>query len=649
MSVCGDFREALSHVRKICYFSDMGTAEKISDWIAQRQPGDAFSTADVITLGTRSSLDKALSRMVIAGQIDRIARGIFVVPKPNSSRDDIDPVACVLTVLSRRNGCPIQVSGDVALRRFGLSAEKLAPERSTYSWSAKSRKITVIDRPIHLRSVSPRKLALCGRTAGLAITAIWQIGKQEMTPSIMTSILNGLENNELAAIRESASALPTWALKHMADIEKSGATLSDDSSSERIAPPRARGTSKPSLAPSAHPTAASASGDANAGERQPSPVERRWSGFGPYYAMFPVEFAHQVISEYCPPGGKVLDPFCGRGTVPFVALATGREALGSDINPVAWVYAKTKTDPHPDPKVLMRRAQQIQSAIKRKDRRPENEFQELAWSEDVLAFLNAARRHLNWRGSRIDRTLMGVLLVHLHAKLGNGFSNQIRQSKAMAPEYSVRWWREKQMLPPEIDMLELLEEKLQWRYKEGIVPTVDGTPRPTILLGDSRKALRRSPAAFKADLILTSPPYCGVTNYRYDNWIRLWLLGEGPSLPESQTWARHANQDEYRDLLTRTFSVCKTRSDENVAVYVRTDARQFTLETTIKVLQAIWPEKILHFAFDGFKKATQTALFGDKSAKPGEVDLLLLSPDRPCPPNMERIEYITRQKSTGGR
>lgn len=200
-----------------------------------------------------------------------------------------------------------------------------------------------------------------------------------------------------------------------------------------------------------------------------------------------------------------MDPFCGRGTVPFVALATGREGLGSDINPVAWVYAKTKTDPHPDPAVVLRRARQIHASITRADRRPENEFQELAWSRDVLGFMNAARRDLNWKQSRIDRTLMGILLVHLHAKLGNGFSNQMRQSKAMAPEYSVKWWRRNQMQPPEIDILASLEQRLAWRYKMGIVSNVADIPRPTILRGDSTITLRRSAKEFMADLVLTSP------------------------------------------------------------------------------------------------------------------------------------------------
>jgi hypothetical protein len=614
--------------------------EKITNWIERLPEGEAFSTADLLQLGNRSALDQALSRLVKAGTLQRLARGIFIASTFDKRCDAIDPVASTLAVLSRRNCCPIQVSGTEALKRLGVPTRG-TPSDNAYLWPAKARCLAIMGRHVHIRSVSPRKVAMCGRAAGLAVTAIWQIGKQKMSPNIMAAILKNLQPDERKALQASASALPTWAMNHMIDMDEARKVLPTLDASPQDWDTKLHSnhtaSAKRFSAEVHNPLEQATETEAWA----PSTAEGRWSGFGPYYAMFPVEFARQVVSTYCPPHGSVMDPFCGRGTVPFVALATGRVGLGSDINPVAWAYAKTKTDPYPDPQVVLRRARQIQAAITRTDRRPRNDFQALAWSRDVLGFLNAARRNLNWKGSRIDRTLMGILLVHLHAKLGNGFSNQIRQSKAMAPEYSVRWWREKQMLPPEIDIIASLEQKLEWRYKMGIVANAEGVPRPTILLGDSRVVLRRSPKGFAANLILTSPPYYGVTNYRYDNWIRLWLLGEGPALPETDAWARHGHQEQYRDLLKQTFSVCKRKSHEDAIVYVRTDARKFTLETTVDVLRTVWPNKSLYFAFDGFKKATQTALFGDKGLKPGEVDLLLLPSGRPYPTGMQLIEENT--------
>src|SRR5436305_14650766 len=71
----------------------------------------------------------------------------------------------------------------------------------------------------------------------------------------------------------------------------------------------------------------------------------RWAGIGPYYAMFPAEFADQVIAKHTKKGDTVLDPFAGRGTAVFSAAAQGRIGVGVEINPVGWVYARAKLAP----------------------------------------------------------------------------------------------------------------------------------------------------------------------------------------------------------------------------------------------------------------------------------------------------------------
>jgi DNA modification methylase len=54
---------------------------------------------------------------------------------------------------------------------------------------------------------------------------------------------------------------------------------------------------------------------------------------GAHFATFPPELIRPCILAGCKPGGTVLDPFCGSGTTGFVALATGRQFIGIDINP----------------------------------------------------------------------------------------------------------------------------------------------------------------------------------------------------------------------------------------------------------------------------------------------------------------------------
>ena len=65
-------------------------------------------------------------------------------------------------------------------------------------------------------------------------------------------------------------------------------------------------------------------------------------------------------------------------------------------------------------------------------------FFEWAYAPDVLRFLLASRDILRWRDSKVDRTLMAFILIHLHGKRLGSLSNQMRDSKSMAPDYAVR-------------------------------------------------------------------------------------------------------------------------------------------------------------------------------------------------------------------
>lgn len=344
----------------------------------------------------------------------------------------------------------------------------------------------------------------------------------------------------------------------------------------------------------------------------------RWAGFGPYYAMFPISFARRVIQAYCPEDGYVLDPFCGRGTAPFVAQAMDRKAVGIDLNPVAWLYSSVKTNPCDDVEALCARARAVKKYMTKRDKTSVTEFQARAWSPDVLGYLNAARRTLRWRKTKVDRTLMAFILVYLHAKAGGGLSNQMRQSKAMAPDYSVRWWRSHRMRPPGLDPVAFLTTRIEWRYKHGII---DG-PRATIVLGDAADAIADVAPGSKFNLLLTSPPYSGVTNYRYDNWIRLWMLG-GPEEPDFSTAERYGNRSEYREMLGNVLRASKKRLARDATIYLRSDARSFTARTTREVLRELWPTHDIRIRRSRPSRATQTTLFGDWDAKPGEIDYLL--------------------------
>jgi hypothetical protein len=220
---------------------------------------------------------------------------------------------------------------------------------------------------------------------------------------------------------------------------------------------------------------------------------------------------------------------------------------------------------------------------------------------------------------------MAFILVYLHGKRGDSLSNQMRQSKAMSPGYSIRWWKDRGLHPPRIDVERFLMKRIAWRYAKG-VPDVAPSK---LALGHGEHILRfASPDLPAAKLLFTSPPYSGVTSYHYDQWLRLWLLG-APDHPRRNGQfhvGKFESPDRYDRLLTRVFAKCATLMDRGGFVYVRTDARARTREITERVLREVFPDWTLRVARKPLSRHSQTALFGDKSPKPGEVDLILRGP-----------------------
>ncbi len=349
--------------------------------------------------------------------------------------------------------------------------------------------------------------------------------------------------------------------------------------------------------------------------------------------MFPVSFSDGVINDYSDPGETVLDPFAGRGTAIFSAATQGRRSIGIEINPVGYVYSGAKLEPAAQ-YLVENRLEELNELSGRfsNEARCLPRFFHRCFSRRVRRFLLSARTNLDWQRSQIDRTVAALLLVHLHGKAGTALSNQMRQTKSMSPQYAVRWWDERGLQPPDIDPIAFMKKRLAWRYAKGIPNTTNGK----IYLGNSIDVLGcleneiYNGAISRARLLFTSPPYHSITNYHYDQWIRLWLLGGRPnaSLSGNGRGGRFSVRDRYVRLLDVIFSKAARLLEKDAIIYVRTDRREFTYRTTRSVLRKVFPDKHFIEIDRPMQNPSQTRLFGGKYAKEigkGEVDMVLLA------------------------
>ena len=347
--------------------------------------------------------------------------------------------------------------------------------------------------------------------------------------------------------------------------------------------------------------------------------ERRWYGFGRYYAMFPPSFAYEAINQFTQQGDLVLDPFCGRGNAPFTASTLMRPSLGIDINPVAWLFTQVKLDPEPNVGVLIERLIEVGRARRIEDRAAESTFESMAWAPEVLALLKAARRELDWKNSISDRTLMGFLVLHMQDKLGSGLSNSLWPTIACSPSYAVKWWKQNNLaVPPELDPIEFLKKRINWRYMYGL-PNV---AKSKAVLGDSRELLSQV-SPIHAKLLITSPPYCGVTDYWNDHWIRLWMLGN----ELRKDWLRqnrYENKEQYQSLILDVFKLSKRHLKNDAVILIRSDTRASTAKICIDALRATWPNQTIFRRCTSAPNNGVSVCHGKGGSKAREVDLLVL-------------------------
>ncbi len=264
-------------------------------------------------------------------------------------------------------------------------------------------------------------------------------------------------------------------------------------------------------------------------------MRNRFHSLCPYFAMFPESFAQHWIEALSKPGDLVLDPFSGRGTAPFQALLSGREAIGSDINPVAFCLTRAKTNA-PAAAALKRRITLLQRNFIASEwaasAESQPEFFQVAYAASTLRQLMYLREELRWRSSRVDCMLAALVLGSLHGESERSpsyLSNQMPRTISTKPAYSVRFWRRHGYVAPEREVFTFLRSRVDFRYE---------SEPPKLRAATHECDFRRLPehlGMFQPKLVVTSPPYLDTTNFEEDQWLRLWFLGGPPEADVSRT------------------------------------------------------------------------------------------------------------------
>lgn len=187
----------------------MNPTEKVRKAASQLPEGKPVPSRAFLGLGSRVSVDQALSRLVREGILSRPARGVYMRPKRNPHVGVVPPRPIeVARSIASEFGFKVEVHGAEAVRQLGLSNQ--VPTRLIYLTDGPSRTFHLGALEVTLKHASPRKLALAGRPAGIALIALWYLGKEKVTVNTIAQLYKQLGPEEFKVLCNARPHMAEW-------------------------------------------------------------------------------------------------------------------------------------------------------------------------------------------------------------------------------------------------------------------------------------------------------------------------------------------------------------------------------------------------------------------------------------------------------
>jgi tRNA G10 N-methylase Trm11 len=240
-----------------------------------------------------------------------------------------------------------------------------------------------------------------------------------------------------------------------------------------------------------------------------------------YSGKLKPSIAHYLVDIFVPPGGKLLDPFAGVGTIPFEGSLQGKHTYGFEISPAAYFIANAKLHHHTNEGcdyVIEKLESFITSNIPTDDEI--NECKSFGFNGKISEYYHTktlneiilARRFFKLNPPESDNAVF-VFASLLHILHGNRPYALSRNSHPLTPYKPTGITEYKSLIP-------LLDTKVKRGLLENL-PTEFQTGK--VFFQDATTWWPRE--VDKLDAIITSPPFFDSTRFCLSNWIRLWFCG----------------------------------------------------------------------------------------------------------------------------
>ncbi len=276
-----------------------------------------------------------------------------------------------------------------------------------------------------------------------------------------------------------------------------------------------------------------------------------------YLAMFCPGLPKYFIDKYSNENDLVMDSFSGRGTTALVCRESNRRFIGTDLNPYAYVLTKFKISSNLKLKNILNRVSILENEFENNKEKiiKEISFYEYNdllpfYSKNVLTQLIFLRNKLgkNWKKlNKVDNAILAISLGLMHGRTRKDnstmyFSIDMPNTISMSPNYVRKYASDHNLKCPDLNIFENIKNRIISKYDEKIL---DLNYSGKILFDDATKNNKKIKDN-SVSLVITSPPYLSIVDYRLSNWLKLWLLGfEKKSLNNDIPLSDKLKYDEY--------------------------------------------------------------------------------------------------------
>ncbi len=190
-------------------------------------PDEVWVPGDFADLGNRAAVDKTLQRLVVAGDLRRIDRGLYDRPRTNglTGRPTVPDYRAVIRAVTRRDRARTVIDGMTAANELGLTTA--VPARIEVLVDARLKPIRLGRQEIHFRYAAPSRLYWADRPAMRVVQALhWMqdmLSRDDERQRIRAALRRIFADTRHGqAIRDDLeagfSALPIWMQEFLRDL-----------------------------------------------------------------------------------------------------------------------------------------------------------------------------------------------------------------------------------------------------------------------------------------------------------------------------------------------------------------------------------------------------------------------------------------------